>query len=224
MHYLLLLFKVQLSAGAVFRAVFDNFFFCLQDEDIVKSIVEHRGAGGHTGGGPAPFTAYLEPVLCRWSDSTGCGIAVGRCWQETLGEAGTLAPTACQTKAPWTPTPPHTGPVGREEQCLPAMGPTSRSTRPPPETTRAMPSVPPSTACWPLSPWTCSSSFTGQTTLWKSRIKWCHVFLFKSNAVLYNLLMRRSFFITNKKLFYYLCSTGRLVMNTYIFSILPKTL
>lgn len=50
-----------------------------RDEDIVKSAVEHRGAGGHRGGGLATVTAHFEPLLCRWSGSTGCSIAVGSC-------------------------------------------------------------------------------------------------------------------------------------------------
>lgn len=100
--------------------------------------------------------AQLECLLRRWSGSTGCGIAVGSCWKETRGKAGTLPLMACPTKAP------HAESVGSGERCLPATGLTSRSSKPSPKATKAMPSTLPSTACWLSSPWTCSSSSTGQ--------------------------------------------------------------
>lgn len=110
--------------------------------------------------------AWLEPQLHRWSGSTGCSIAVGSCWRETLGEAGTLPPMAFPTKVPWKLTPPHTELVGSGEQCLHVMGPTNRSMKPSAKATRATPSALPSTACWPSSPWICSSSSTGQISTW----------------------------------------------------------
>lgn len=100
--------------------------------------------------------AQLECLPHRWSGSTGCSIAVGSCWRETRGKAGTLPLMACPTKAP------HTESVESGERCLPAMGLTNRSSKPSPKAIKAMPSTRPSTACWLSSPWTCSSSSTGQ--------------------------------------------------------------
>lgn len=86
-------------------------------------------------------------LRCRWSGSTGCSIAVGSCLKETLGEDGTLPLMACQTKAQWMPTAPQGEAVGSGEQCMPALGPNSSSTKWPPRATKATPSGPPSTAC-----------------------------------------------------------------------------
>lgn len=117
------------------------------------------------------LSSFRGPLWCRWSGSTGCSIAVGSCSNETLGEDGTLPPMACQTKAQWMPTAPQGEAVGSGEQCTPATGPNSSSTKWPPGATKATPSGPPSTACWLSSPWTFSSSFTGQAVTVVSEVK-----------------------------------------------------
>lgn len=111
------------------------------------------------------LTAQLEPLLHRWSGSTGCSTAVGSCWQETQSEAGTLPPMACRPNAPRRES------VGSGEGCLPTMGPTNRSMKLSPKVIRGTPSALPSTACWLSSPWTCSSSSTGQISTCASTTK-----------------------------------------------------
>lgn len=128
-----------------------NFFLSLPKETIV-SVQEDEGA-------------EEGARLCRWSASTGCSIAVDSCWPETQSEAGTPRLMASRAKTIWTPTAPHRGSVEGGGRCSPVMAPTNRNTRLCPKSTRATRSEPPNTACWLSSPWTCSSSFTGQL-LW----------------------------------------------------------
>lgn len=128
--------------------LYNYFWFSLSRmRTLWKLSVEHRGGA--------------QPLLRRWSDSTGCSIAVGSCYWETQGEAGTLLLMVCPKKAPRITLTLHII-VGSGEQCFPTMGPTNRNMRLSPKTTRAMPSALPNTACWLSSPWTCLSSSTGQ--------------------------------------------------------------